>query len=182
MVLNWPKCHRYQLTSIIVTHSNIVTNHMSHCTSQQMWFIHIYIDADANGFCSAHSFRYSNTCFTTSKRLAAKLKWIKFGRSFETLLTYYIDTDIRQRNRTAIADWIYCHFIIRVEFNWRFFLCRYSNRWCLLSVLPKKIENNFFRSLINFLRWELPLEMQTTTEIIRWQVNWIWCFHCESEF
>lgn len=27
------------------------------------------------------------------------------------------------------------------------------------------------------MRWELPLEMQTTTEIIRWQINWI----CESQ-
>lgn len=59
------------LTSIIVTHSDVMTNHVRHRSGQQMGFVHIYVDADANRFVSAYRFWHGHACFTTGKCLSA---------------------------------------------------------------------------------------------------------------
>lgn len=60
------------LTSIVMAHSNIVSDHVSHRSGQQMRFVHIYIDTDANGFRCAHGIWHSHTSFTTHERFTAR--------------------------------------------------------------------------------------------------------------
>lgn len=45
------------LTSIVVTHSDIVANHMSHCTCHQVRLVRIDIDAQSNRFNRANRVR-----------------------------------------------------------------------------------------------------------------------------
>lgn len=45
------------VTSIVVTHSDIVANHMSHCTCHQVRLVRIDIDAQSNRFSRANRVR-----------------------------------------------------------------------------------------------------------------------------
>lgn len=59
------------LTPIVVSHSNVVTNHVSHCSGQQVRLIHIDIHADADGTGGAHRLRDSHAGLTTRKGFPA---------------------------------------------------------------------------------------------------------------
>lgn len=63
-----------KLTSIIVSHADVVTNHVRHRTCQQMRFVYVDVDTDANRPWCAYRLWHSYTCFTSSKRFAPTSK------------------------------------------------------------------------------------------------------------
>lgn len=73
--LSDPRCKQAStlavLTPIVVSHSNVVTNHVSHCSGQQVRLIHIDIHADADGTGGAHRLRDSHAGLTTRKGFPA---------------------------------------------------------------------------------------------------------------
>lgn len=70
-----PRCRQAStlavLTPIVVSHSNVVTNHVSHCSGQQVWLIHIDIHTDADGTGCADGLRDSHAGLTTRKGFPA---------------------------------------------------------------------------------------------------------------
>lgn len=82
------------LTPIVVSHSNVVTNHVRHCSGQQVRLVHIDIDADADGPRSADRLRYSHTSLAARKRFAA-VKIEGRGRMESRPCTKHIPFDLR---------------------------------------------------------------------------------------
>lgn len=59
------------LTSVVVSHSDIVTDHVCHRSGQQMRFVHINIDANADRLWCAHGLWHCHTRFAAYKYFAA---------------------------------------------------------------------------------------------------------------
>lgn len=75
-----------KLTSIVMAHSDIVADHMSHRSSQQMRFVYIYIHTYADCFRCAHCFRYGNASLTADKGFTTKLRKNKHKFDYSKLI------------------------------------------------------------------------------------------------
>lgn len=62
------------LTSIIVTHSNVVANHVGHCSCQQMWLVGVQIHTYSHRSWAANCFRYRHSRLPTMECLTTKNK------------------------------------------------------------------------------------------------------------
>lgn len=63
-----------QLTSIIVSHADVVSNHVRHCAGQQMRFVYVDVYTNSNRFWCAYRLWHRHTSFTCSKRFAPTSK------------------------------------------------------------------------------------------------------------
>lgn len=57
-----------------MSHSDVVSNHVSHRSSQEMWLIGVDVNIDSNGFGCANSFRNWHPCFSSWKAFATRTK------------------------------------------------------------------------------------------------------------
>lgn len=61
------------LTSVVVSHADVMANHVGHCAGQKMRLIHIHIHADAhstgrtNSFGNSHASLTASECFATGR-------------------------------------------------------------------------------------------------------------------
>lgn len=61
------------LTSVVVSHADVMANHVGHCAGQKMRLIHIHIHADAhstgrtNSFGNSHASLTASECFATER-------------------------------------------------------------------------------------------------------------------
>lgn len=56
------------LTSIVVAHANIMSNHVGHCARQKVRLVHIHIDANADGTGRADGLRHGHASLASGKR------------------------------------------------------------------------------------------------------------------
>lgn len=54
-------------TFVIVAHSHVVSDHVGHRTCYNVWFVGIYVHADAHGFCGARGSVNGHPGFATHK-------------------------------------------------------------------------------------------------------------------
>lgn len=54
-----------------MAHTDIVSDHMSHCASQQMWLVDVCLHTDADRFVCTHRIRCSHANLTTGKCFTA---------------------------------------------------------------------------------------------------------------
>lgn len=52
------------LTSIVVAHTDVVTDHVSHGAGQEVGLVSVEIDADPHGFLAAHGRGYRHPGFS----------------------------------------------------------------------------------------------------------------------